>query len=295
MTRGLKGEPPAGVLSLHADRDDRSALAEVLDGIVPDGVIDTSCYEVAGARAAAEVLGDAPSYAFVSSISAYHDWPPGPVRSEDDPTFRADADLSDYGPMKAESERVLGAALGESLLSARAGLIIGRGDRTRRLTSWIHRIATQDRVVVPAEQDQPIAFIDVRDLATFLVDAVEQQLSGPVNATGPVGMTTYGGMLDACCAAVRSLGGRPAELVPITEERLLAAGVEPWRHLPFWLARDVAATAWQVDTTRARTLGVPTRPVQESVLDAWRWVHESGFEHDRHPGADVEERLLAEA
>ncbi len=31
------------------------------------------------------------------------------------------------------------------------------------------------------------------------------------------------------------------------EAELLAAGVQPWQHLPFWLPADVAATAWDVD------------------------------------------------
>lgn len=292
VTRGRRGEPSAGATSVHADRDDVAELAAAVGALAPDAVIDTCGYTVAGAYAAAQVLGNVPRYVYVSSISAYRDWPPGPVRGEADPTFGSDADLEEYGPMKAESERVLGGPLGDRLCTVRAGLIVGRGDRTRRLTSWLHRIASQDRVVVPAEREQPMAFVDVRDLAAFLVDGAERGLSGPVNATGPVGMTTFGGLLDACCAAVRELGGEPAELVPVTEDELIGAGVEPWQDLPFWLPRDVATTAWQVDTTRARALGLATRPVEDSVSDAWRWVVESGFDHPARPGAEREARLL---
>ncbi|HEY3544897.1 MAG TPA: NAD-dependent epimerase/dehydratase family protein, partial [Propionicimonas sp.] len=155
ITRGRRGEPPASVTSLHADRGSVEELGRATAGLALDAVIDTSGYTVDGARAAAQVFRGVPSYAFVSSISAYRDWPPGPVLSESDPTFPSDADLTDYGPMKAESERVLASALGDALLVARAGLIIGRGDRTRRLTSWLHRIATQERVVVPAHLEQP--------------------------------------------------------------------------------------------------------------------------------------------
>jgi len=293
VTRGLRGEPPTGVTSLHADRDDAGALADAVTTLAPDAVIDTCGYTVAGATAAAQALGDVPQYVYVSSVSAYRDWPPGPVRGESDPTFGPEADVAEYGPMKAESERVLGATLGDRLCSVRAGLIVGPGDRTRRLTSWLHRIATADRVVVPADLDQPMAFVDVRDLAAFLLDAAERPVSGPVNATGPVGMTTFGGMLGACVAAVRDQGGVPAELVPVPEADLLAAGVEPWRDLPFWLPRDVAVTAWQVDTTRARALGLATRPIEESVTDAWRWVQETGFDHPERPGAEIEARLVA--
>jgi 2'-hydroxyisoflavone reductase len=283
ITRGRSGRVPDGAAVRHADRDDARALAGAAEGLRPDAVVDTCGYTVAGARAAAEVLGAVPAYAYVSSISTYAGWPPGPVRSEADPTFGPDADLDDYGPMKAESERVLGAALGDRLLAARAGLIIGPRDRTRRLTAWLHRFATQEHVVVPADLDQPVAFVDARDLAVWLVEGAERGYSGPVTATGPAGMTTFGGMLRACRGAVADAGGQPGEMVPLEEEALVAAGVEPWRDLPFWLPRDVAATAWDVATDRAQALGLRTRPVEASITDAWRWVVESGLDHPEPP------------
>ena len=70
-------------------------------------------------------------------------------------------------------------------------------------------------------------------------------------------MTTLGGLLDLC----REVTGGDAEWVPVPEEELLAAGVEPWVHLPLWLPADEARTAWDVDTTRARELGLPSRPL----------------------------------
>lgn len=293
VTRGRSGTPPAGVTAVHADRDDAVALREALTGLEEEvsAVIDSCGYTVQGARAAAEVLGPggAPvaagltSYLYVSSISAYRGWPPGPVQGEEDPTFGPDDDLEAYGPMKAESERVLGGAFGARLLSVRAGLIIGPGDRTRRMTTWLHRIATQPRVVVPADVEQPLAFIDARDLAAWLVGATARGLTGAVNATGPVGMTTFGGLLQACRAVVADAGGQAAELVPVSEGELLAAGVRPWADLPFWLPQDVASTAWQVETTRARAWGLPARPVEESLADTWDWVREVGLDHPDPP------------
>lgn len=291
------GDLPPGVRAVHGDRDDAASLREALAGVAPpDAVVDTCGYTVAGARAAAEVLADVPAYAYVSSVSAYSGWPPGPVRGEDDPTFGPDADTTEYGPMKAESERVLASALGDRVLLARAGLIIGPGDRTRRLTSWLHRFAAEDRVAVP-EHDVPVAFVDVRDLAGWLLDTVERTASGdvvggPVTATGPAGMTTFHGMLDACRAAVAAAGGTPGEAVPVPQQRLLEAGVEPWRDLPFWLPDDVARTAWDVRTDRARELGLPSRPVEASVADAWRWVLDTGLDHPALDERLRPERLL---
>ncbi len=294
FTRGVSGEPPDGVRDLRGDRDDPDALPRALDGWTPELVVDTSCQTRAAADHAAAVLGGVRGYAFVSSLNAYRGWPPGPVRGEDDPVW--DTADDDYGPVKAHAERVLGAAVGAGFLTARAGLIVGPDDDVRRLPWWLERIARGGRVVVPDALEQPIALVDARDLAGWLVAVAERGESGPVNATGPAGTTTLGGLLETC----REVTGSDAELVPVPEEDLLAAGVEPWLHLPLWLPREVARTAWDVDTTRARALGLPGRPLRETVADTWAWLQGDPVRRTPphglpEPGlpADLEAALLA--
>jgi nucleoside-diphosphate-sugar epimerase len=271
FTRGVSGEPPEGVHALHGDRDDRAALPTALDGWAAELVVDTSCQTRAAADNAAAALSGVAGYAFVSSLNAYRSWPPGPIRSEEDePTWDTAEDA--YGQNKAHAERVLGAALGERFLTARAGLIVGPHDPLYRLGWWLDRIAAGGRVVVPSQGlDQPIALVDARDLAGWLVEAAERGLSGAVNATGPAGMTTLGGLLETC----REVTGSDAEWVPVPDADLLAAGVQEWSHLPLWLAAGTAGTAWDVDTTRAGALGLPSRPVPESVADTWAWMQVS--------------------
>src|SRR3954470_11116511 len=296
FTRGVTGSPPDGVRDLHGDRDDPDALPKALDGWQPDLVVDTSCQTRAAARNAAAVLGGVHGYAFVSSLNAYSGWPPGPVGREDDEAVWT-TDDDEYGPVKAFAEREIGAAVGESFLTARAGLILGPLDPIYRLGWWLDRIARGGRVVVPAEGlQQPIAVVDARDLGDWLVAMAERGQGGAVNATGPNGMTTLRGLLDIC----REVTGSDAEFVPVPEAPLVEAGVEPWQHLPFWLPADTARTAWEVDTTRARELGLPSRPLRETVAATWAWqqtaqrTYYSRFGLPR-PGlpADLETRLLA--
>jgi nucleoside-diphosphate-sugar epimerase len=293
FTRGVSGAPPEGVRALHGDRDDPAALPAALDGWAPELVVDTSCQTRAAARNAAAVLGDVRGYAFVSSLNAYRDWPPGPVGPEDtEPTW--DTEDDEYGPTKAFAEREIGGVVGDRFLTARAGLIVGPYDPIYRLGWWLDRISRGGRVVVPEFLDQPIAVVDARDLAGWLVDMAAQGQGGAVNTTGPNGMTTLGGLLDLC----REVTGGDADWVPVPEPDLLAAGVQEWVHLPLWLKRDVARTAWDVDTTRARELGLPSRPLRESVGDTWAWMQTSERPplpaHRPAPGlpADLEAKLL---
>ncbi|SNR72313.1 NAD-dependent epimerase/dehydratase family protein [Blastococcus mobilis] len=296
FTRGVSGQPPAGARALHGDRDDPDALPKALDGWAPELVVDTSCQTRAAARNAAVVLGGVQGYAFVSSLNAYRNWPPGPVGPEDDePTWTTEAE--EYGPIKADAERILGAALGERFLTARAGLIIGPYDPIHRLGWWLDRISRGGRVVVPETLDQPVTAVDARDLAGWLVEVAERRPAGAVNATGPNGMTTLGALLDLC----RDVTGSDAEWVPVPEDELLSSGVQPWVHLPLWLPAEVARTAWDVDTTRARKLGLSGRPLRASVADTWAWqsTHERPslppMAHRQEPGlpSHLEARLLA--
>src|ERR671921_2570038 len=165
FTRGVSGSPPEGARALHGDRNDPAALPAALDGWLPELVVDTSCQSRAAARNAAAVLGDVRGYAFVSSLNAYADWPPGPIGPEDDePTWLTDDD--EYGPLKASAEREIGAAVPGRFLTARAGLIVGPDDRVDRLGWWLRRIARGGRGVVPAGGGgQPIAAADGRDPA----------------------------------------------------------------------------------------------------------------------------------
>lgn len=295
VSRGQHGAPPReDVTWVRADRADSDALAAALAGIEANAVIDSCGYSVGGARAAASALAGVPRYAYVSSISAYRDWPPGPIQDEDAPLFTPEDNLEDYGPMKAASERVLGGAVhahGGNFLAVRAGLLIGPRDRARRLTRWLDRIASHDAVAVPAELDQPIALVDVRDLAAWMVSAVERGLDGPFNATGPHGMTTLGGLLETCREVVTAAGGRAAVLVPVPEAELLAAEVTPWVDLPFWLPREVAGTAWQVGTDRVHAEGLVHRPLAESLADTWAWMRETGLGEDPSEADPVLMRL----
>src|SRR4051794_11826428 len=79
FTRGVSGEPPAGVTALHGDRADKDAL-EQLRGRDFDIVVDTCGFTPSIVSAGAEVLaGGAAHYAFVSTINVYPDWPEEPI------------------------------------------------------------------------------------------------------------------------------------------------------------------------------------------------------------------------
>ena len=69
---------------------------------------------------------------------------------------------------------------GERALIVRPGLIVGPHDPTGRFTYWARRLERGGEILAPGPPERHAQFVDVRDLATWIVDAVEQRPLGHV-------------------------------------------------------------------------------------------------------------------
>ncbi|MCW3844682.1 reductase, partial [Micromonospora yasonensis] len=265
---------PAGVHRLRGDRTVPDGLAALAGGEW-DLVVDTWDGAPRAVRDAARALVDAaPHYVYVSSGSVYAE-PVPPGVGEEAPTVEAEADAADgdYPRNKAGGERAAVEVFGDRALLARAGLILGPGEDIGRLPWWLHRIARGGEVLAPGPRDLPVQYIDVRDLARWLLDRGSERTGGAYNVIGRTGHATMGELLDAAVAAT----GSGATLRWTDPEPILAAGVEPWNDLPIWIPRG-HAYRWLQErgVERAYAAGLDCRPVAETVEDTWRWLREVG-------------------
>src|SRR6185436_1375925 len=128
-------------------RGDRTEDLSALDGREWDAVVDPSGYVPAVVRAAAEKLkGAVGFYVFVSSLSAYADrskpMTEGDALEElgDMPEDRLLEDYSNYGALKALSEKAVAETFPDAYANVRPGLIVGPHDPTGRFTYWPHRV-----------------------------------------------------------------------------------------------------------------------------------------------------------
>ncbi|MEE4494490.1 NAD-dependent epimerase/dehydratase family protein [Streptomyces sp. BE230] len=276
--------PPPGVAELLGDRTVEGGLAALAGVGEPDDgtftwdlVVDTWSGAPSAVRDAARLLsGRAARYAYVSSRSVY-DYPAPAGLSEDGPLVAgaspdADGDLS-YALAKRGGELAALDAFGDRALLARAGLIIGPWENVGRLPWWLTRIARGGPVLAPGTPDLALQYIDVRDLAEWLLDAFGKGLSGPYDLVSRPGHTTMGELLNACVRAT----GSDAELRWTDAGRILAAGVEPWTDLPVWLPPgELYDSIHRSDVEKAYGTGLHCRPVEETVADTWAWLCELG-------------------
>jgi 2'-hydroxyisoflavone reductase len=255
---------------------DRDGGLSGLEGRDFDAVIDTSGYVPRVVRDSAERLhGHTRLYLFVSTISVYAGFGE-PVDENAAVGTLADPSVEEvtgdtYGPLKALCEQAVQDVYGERASIVRPGLIVGPYDPTDRFTYWVRRVADGGEVLAPGRPERVTQVIDVRDLASFLLDLAEGLQGGVYNATGePVPMGT---VLDGC----RQTSGADAELTWVDETFLREHEVQPWSDLPAWLpGEDPEYTHFMsVSVQRAVHAGLRFRPLPETVRDtlAWRRAH----------------------
>ncbi|MFC6865840.1 NAD-dependent epimerase/dehydratase family protein [Haloechinothrix salitolerans] len=284
--RGTSGAVPDGATLLRIDRDAPDALADLV-GERFEAVVDTSIMSYTWVTdALAALRATAEHWTFVSSISVYADEitpgqrPGAPVvepRAAHGTLTDRDADPGLYGAVKVASENAVRDALDDLALIVRPGLITGPGDGSDRFGYWPARFARGGRAVVP-DVEQEIQYIDVRDLASWIVTGAEQRVTGTFDAVGPRWQ------LRDLLAAIAS--GFDAELAPVPPDQLVGAGVGPWvgpRTLPLWLPPEAAGIAAH-DPEPARQAGLRTRPLDDAVAGALAHERALGLDRPRRAG-----------
>ncbi|MGW2640923.1 SDR family oxidoreductase [Streptomyces sp. NPDC001348] len=300
LNRG-RHEPLPGAKALRGDRTTPDGLGALAEGEW-DVVVDTWSWAPRAVRDAARLLrGRAERYVYVSSCSVYA-WAPPAGYTEDAPLVegaQADAEQTRYQQDKLGGELAALDAFGaDRSLFVRAGLILGPYENVGRLPWWLSRIARGGPVLAPGPRALPLQYIDVGDLAEWIVDAAEAGLSGPYNLMSPQGHATMGELLDACV----NVTGTDAELRWTDPDVVLDAGIQPWTQLPVWTppGTDMHDAVHGADVSRAVAAGLRCRPVTETVTDTWKWLRSIGGTAPQRPdrpplGLDpeVEAKVLA--
>jgi nucleoside-diphosphate-sugar epimerase len=263
---------------------DRDGDLSALEGGEWDAAVDTSGFFPRIVRASAELLrGRVGHYTFVSSMSVYADFaePPDESRAVGSMADESLEEMGDefqyYGPLKALCEREVERAFPNRAQIVRPGLIVGPHDPTDRFTYWPRRLARGGEILAPAPADEPVQFIDVRDLGEWIVRMAEGRRTGIFNAVNE-GMPWS-----------ELLAG--ADVTWVDSEFLLEQGVGEWIELPLWIADPAFAGHSRTDVSRAVAAGLTFRSVQETIRDTAEWDATRG---DYEPAAGLTTEREAE-
>lgn len=260
-------------------KGDRNGEIDGLKDREWDVVIDNSGYVPRHVRLTAELLAPrVKQYVFTSSISVYPDFSvprdeSAPVGKLADETIEK-VDGETYGPLKALCEQAAERAMPGRTCVIRPGLIVGPDDNTDRFTYWPARAARGGEFIAPGSPGDAFQVIDARDLAAFVINAVENGHNGVFNLVSNVDEFKFGQLTDACIASAnkRASPKEKPRAVYLPAEFLEEQKVAPWSEMPVWLPAKGDEAAFAGTSNRAAVArGLEITPLKKTVDDTLAW------------------------
>lgn len=269
-------------------KGDRDGDLEQLKGRKWDAVIDTCGFIPRTVSKSSKLLNHVQHYTYISSCSVYKDqYEPGIDESGEIQTLD-DEKVEEitrgtagpiyneyYGHLKTMSEIAAEKELPGKVLAIRAGLIVGPYDYSDRLPYWVKRISEGGEILAPGRPERQIQFIDVKDLAQWIIQMIEQNTTGIFNATGPDYSLTMGQFLEEC----KRVSCSDADFTWVSESFLMDNQVGAWGEMPLWIPEEYplpgSEKPWNgflaINNKKAIQNGLTFRPLSETIKDILKW------------------------
>jgi 2'-hydroxyisoflavone reductase len=247
---------------------DRNGKLDALKGRDWDVVIDNPATLPRWVRDSAQLLkGHARQYLFISTVSVYADnsKPGGDETGKVETTADPNADrvtVQNYGALKALAEQEAEKAFPGQTTIIRPGLIVGPGDTSDRFTYWPVRIARGGEVLAPGDPNDPVQFIDARDLGEWSIRMVEQGDAGIYNALGPKAPLSIAEMVYG----IRAITSADVKFTWVPADFLATQKVSPWADMPVWVpGQGEMAGFSRMSNRRAVAKGLTFRPLADTA------------------------------
>jgi 2'-hydroxyisoflavone reductase len=281
------------VEQLVGDREDN---LEALKGRKWDVVIDNSGRKTKWTEDTANLLVDNVGYyMYTSSISVFYPFTgddfsearPLVTEIPEDATEQEKATYG-FGVMKATSEVATLSVFGpDRSMIVRPTLIVGPGDRTDRFPYWVARIEKGGDIIIPGSRDEVVQYIDVRDLAEWMIRLLENKAAGIYNGSGPGFPMTTNAFVHGIHASFNS----PVNYVQIDDLDFLQENglfaIQPWViQLPEYAGMSKS------DNRKAIKAGLSFRPLSETVSATTAWWYSDAVTQERRDNILGGERSL---
>lgn len=270
------------VEKLIGDREDN---LEALKNRKWDAVIDNSGRKTKWTEDTARLLeAQVEAYMYTSSISVYYPYVGTDFSEERSLVTEIPKGVSEqaqltyeYGVMKATSEMATMNAFGpQRSYIVRPSLIVGPGDRTDRFPYWLSRLEKGGDILIPGKKEEVVQYIDVRDLAEWMIRLLENKAAGVYNGSGPgFEMTT-----NAFVHGVHASYNSPVNYIQIDDLNFLKEneiiGIQPWViQLPEYAGMSKS------DNRKAIAAGLQFRPLSETVSATKEWWYSNAVAQER--------------
>ncbi|MDX1806459.1 MAG: NAD-dependent epimerase/dehydratase family protein [Paenisporosarcina sp.] len=250
---------------------DRRKDAELVGEEEWDAVFDTCAYSPQDLQPMVDILKNkTKAYMFISTISVYDDYKNGRPH-ESSSTFNQNIETDEvtgvtYGPLKVMCEKLVNDTFNKLALIIRPCIVVGPNDPTDRFTYYAKQLGKSGKVAVPGGDDphRKVQWIDVRDMAKWIVQMVEEGKTGTFNvASNPLSMNEF----------INEIASADIEKEWISDEVLEEADLGVQRY-PFWMpmSKDFPEGFFVVENQLAVNNGLTFRPLAETAQDTREWA-----------------------
>lgn len=240
-----------------------------------DVVIDNSGRKVEWTKSTAELLKDnCDLYVYTSSTGVFYPY----INSE----FKEDSEVLhalpeeydeefkfvyDYGIMKANSEQAAIKAFGkERTIVIRPTYMIGPADKTNRFIHWPIRLSQGGEIMIPGKENDSVQYVDVRDVAEWMIRLAEERKAGTYNAVGPKEAQNMYSFIEEASKAFEV----ESSFVKIDDYDFLEENniqyIVPWI-IP--LGSQVGSA--KINNQKAKANGLEFRPLVDTVKETFAW------------------------
>lgn len=264
---------------------DRNNDLSALEKGTWDVVIDNSGHNVEWTKNSAELLKDRTDmYLFTSSTGVYYPYLGDNIKEDtqvllEEPETIEDEDMKLeywYGVMKANSELAAINAYGKDrTIVVRPTYMFGPADKTNRFIHWPLRLSKGGEVLVPGKPKDPVQYIDVRDVAEFMIRLIEEKHAGAFNAVGPKETQNMYTFVEEASKVFDV----EHTLVKIDDYEFLKSNKVPYL-VPWIMPEGNNYGSSRVNFDKALAAGLTFRDLKTSIKETYNWWQSDGVSKD---------------
>lgn len=255
---------------------DRENDLEALKNRKWDAVIDNSGRNVKWTQDTAELLKDhVDLYLYTSSTGVYYPYLGDNISEnttvllEEPKKFENEDEKLEYwyGVMKSNSENAVKQNFGnDRSIIVRPTYMIGPADKTDRFIYWPIRLSKGGETLVPGNANDPVQFIDVRDVAEWMIRLIEEKNTNTFNAVGPknkMGITAFVNEAQKTFQTETSI-------VQVDDYDFLKKE-HIYYIVPWIMPEGKNYGSARATNKKALENGLTYRPIQTSISDIYNW------------------------
>lgn len=264
---------------------DRNDDLTALENRKWDAVIDNSGRKAEWTRRSAALLKEnCDIYLYTSSTGVYYPYINSDFKESSKVLYEVPSGIEeeqkleyDYGVMKANSEvEAINQFGAKRTIVVRPTYMFGPADRMNRFMYWPVRLSKGGEIMIPGKKEDTVQYIDVRDVAEWMIRLIEEKKTGTYNAVGPKETQT----IYSFAEEMKTVFDVKTSFVKIDNYEFLKENnihyIVPW----IMPTGNNVGTA-KIDNGKAIENGLLFRPLKESINETLNWWYSDAVSRER--------------